>query len=363
MGQIAIVFVILNIPSAVARYIGFGLSGVLNYLMLLLLAVYYVVSDKSKPTFPLLITGFSYYFISSFNYIEEPNDIIQEFLKFVVVVLSGTEIMKRTNNKQLFYLYLIGAFSILIHAMFGVSPNGRFSGLYLNPNEAGFVCISGYALCYSLKNRLTGLLGQFCFTFLGLLTFSRTFIVIWIIVNILAIYVNIKNIRMFAFGFLTLLALFFFESELGLNNVRLQQLKSLVHTENGSMDQIDKQSRTETWAAFYEPIMNKPILGNGYGTFQGVLDRNELGLNYGAHNTYLLLAGEAGFLPFLLFIAFIGFLMTRSIFFLKQHPHLFLQSFALAFWCLASHNFFNFYYVIFSSLWIYYQIKSVIDEQ
>ncbi len=91
-----------------------------------------------------------------------------------------------------------------------------------------------------------------------------------------------------------------------------------------------------------------------------------MGKVVGVHNTYLLIIGEAGIIPFLLFLAYFIYLFYWGIYFFKETPYLIMQTIALSVFLLANHNFFNFYYLTFAAMWIQYQIveqKHSLDNQ
>jgi O-antigen ligase len=234
--------------------------------------------------------------------------------------------------------------------LFFTSDFGRYSGFYLNANVAGFICIYGYSLIFGLKNKTLILLGQFVFTLMGLLTFSRTFIVIWLLVNVISLKISIKNVKIFGIGFLIFTSLLFIDQVVGLNNPRFEQLKKIANNENVSSQEINRDSRTETWALFYDQILESPLIGNGFGTFSGKTG------SLGVHNSYLMILGEAGILPFLLFLIYIGRLLFKSLVYFKESPYLIMQTISLSVFLLANHNIFNFYYMSFAAFWIQYQI-------
>ncbi|WP_394972466.1 O-antigen ligase family protein [uncultured Croceitalea sp.] len=346
--------IIMNIPAACVIFFGFTVSGIVNYAVFILLLGYYFISDKTKTNTWLLVIGITYYLISSFTYAFETNFFIFTSLKFMVIVLCGYELIKKISKEELYYFLIIAVLSIGVHAAFFTSDFGRYSGFYLNPNVAGFVCISGFGLTYGLKSIRLKLLGQFIFSLMGFLTFSRTFIVLWIFLNLLSIRISFKNIRIFAIGFGILVTMTFIDQLVGLDSPRFKQLMAIANNEQVSTSELNEASRTETWARFYDIIYEKPIFGNGYGTFQGT----EYDGYHGVHNTYLLLIGEAGVIPFLLFISYLIYLLYNSFMLFNKAPNLLMQSVALSVFLLANHNFFNFYYITFIAMWIQYQINN-----
>ncbi|WP_418501164.1 O-antigen ligase family protein [Flagellimonas sp.] len=350
--------IVLNLPAATLKFGGGGMGSMLSYASLLLMIIYFMLCNKGKANIWMIVIGLSYYLISAFQYTGDFRTFLTLFLKYFIVVICGYEVIKQTSKKELFYFLIIGALSILIHTLFFTSDYGRYSGFYINPNVGGFICIFGYGLTYGLENKKLKLIGQFLFTLMGLLTFSRTFIALWLLLNGLSIFINIKNIRIFLLGALIMSTLFMIDEFIGLNNPRFQQLKAIVSNENVDSRQINEDSRTETWARFYDYILEKPIFGNGYGAFQGG------GVHtLGSHNTYLLVIGESGILPFLIFVSLFLYLLFKGVTLFKIAPNILMQAIAISIFLLANHNFFNFYYITFLAMWLQYQVIIYNDKQ
>ncbi len=353
---ICLALIMLNLPATALVAFGGTAGSVLSYLTILLLAFYYFLEKKTEPNWWLLAIAILYFTISSLQYSGSFTFYGLDFIKYLIFVICGYELAKRVTANELYVFLFIGALSIGLEALLLTNDFGRYSGFYLNPNVAGFICIYGYSFIYGLKSTTLKLIGQFLFTLMGLLTFSRTFIVIWILINLISLKISVKNIRIFGIGFLIFSTLLVIDETVGLNNPRFEQLKNIVNNENVSTQEISEDSRTATWAKFYDQVLESPFFGNGYGTFSG-----KLGV-LGAHNTYLMILGEAGIIPFALFLGYIGFLFYWSYHFFKQSPNLIMQTISLSVFLLANHNFFTFYYMSFSAIWIQYQIIKLKKE-
>jgi O-antigen ligase len=343
--------IIFNLTEAGLMAYGGGVGGAISYLTIFLLFIYYTLEKKTMPNWWVLIIALLYFVISSLQYSgSSTQNFLFEVIRYLIFVICCYEMTKHINKIELFIFLLIGALSIGIEALFFTSDFGRYSGFYLNANVAGFICIYGYSLIFGLKNKTLILLGQFVFTLMGLLTFSRTFIVIWLLVNVISLKISIKNVKIFGIGFLIFTSLLFIDQVVGLNNPRFEQLKKIANNENVSSQEINRDSRTETWALFYDQILESPLIGNGFGTFSGKTG------SLGVHNSYLMILGEAGILPFLLFLIYIGRLLFKSLVYFKESPYLIMQTISLSVFLLANHNIFNFYYMSFAAFWIQYQI-------
>ncbi|MBJ7882714.1 O-antigen ligase family protein [Gelidibacter salicanalis] len=349
--------VILNLPSIALSIYGGALGSVLSYATIVLLAIYYFLEKKSAPNWWLLIIALLFYSISGLQYSGDTATFLMEFIKYIVFIICGYELSKHITITELYVFLLIGALSIGVESIFFPTRFGRYSGFYINPNVAGFICITGFALTYGLKRSSLKYIGQFVFTLTGLLTFSRTFIVIWLFINLISLKISIKNLRILGSGVLILGTLFFIDELIGLNNPRFNQLKSIVNNEDVSNQEITSDSRADTWALFYDQIYDSPLIGNGYGTFSG-----KGNMNLGVHNTYLRIIGEAGIIPFIVFVIYIMYLLYMSFIYFHRAPNLIMQIIALSLFLMANHNFFGFYYVTFAAMWVQYQIYKLKTE-
>ncbi|WP_179319866.1 O-antigen ligase family protein [Winogradskyella helgolandensis] len=343
--------VILNIPSTALSAYGPTIGGLLSYITIGLLALYYFLEKKTIPNWWLIIISILFFMIGALQYKGPTMLFIMEIIKYFIYLISAYELAKHINTSEYSFFLLIGSSTIILEALLFTSKFGRYSGFYMAPNEAGFICIVGYATTYGLKNKKAKLLGQFIFTLAGLLTFSRTFIVIWLLINVISLKISFKNIRIFGLGFLIISSLFFIDSVVGLNNPRFEQMKSIISNDGSvSSEELNEDSRADTWAIFYDQILDSPLIGNGYGTFSGK------GGYIGVHNTYLAVLGEAGILPFILFVLYMGYLISMSIIYFNKKPNLIMQMIGLSLFLMANHNFFTFYYVSFAAIWIQYQL-------
>lgn len=346
---ILLALLLWNLPAMTLANIGPGAGSLLSYLTIALLALYYFLEQKTTPNWWILIISLLYFSISGVQYSDTSN-FINETAKYIIFVIAGYELAKRVSTEQLFYFLLIASITVAIHALFFPTKFGRYYGVFLHPNSAAFICIYGYALTYGLKKLPLQLLGQFIFTLMGLLTFSRSFIVIWVILNLISLKISIRNIRIIGIGFLIFSSLLVIDDLVGLNNPRFDQLKHIFNTEKVSNEELTSDSRTETWALFYDKVAEAPIFGNGFGTFSGRMGQ------IGAHNTFLMIIGEAGIIPFFVFLAYFIYLFYWCIYFFNETPYLLMQTIALALFLMGFHGFFNFYYVTFAAMWIQYQI-------
>ncbi|RTE53800.1 hypothetical protein EHW67_07645 [Arenibacter aquaticus] len=350
--------IVLNAPTFGLHAFGSAAGSILSALTFGMPLVYAILVKNVHILKIYLAIGLGYFLISGiqfYNGVE--SDYFSKFYKFLILVILGGAIAKNTSKKELFWLLIIGSSSVIANAIFFTDTYGRYSGFYLDPNAAGFICITGYGLSYGMEKGKLKLLGQFIFTFAGFLTFSRTFILLWILLNLIALKINPKNIRIFAIGAVVIILLISFSEALKLNVVRFNQLKALVSNEKVSTQELNEDSRTATWATFYDYVLDKPLLGNGYGSFQ------TNGLNrVGPHNSFLLVIGEAGVFILLIFLGYHIYLLYQGAYLFTSSPHIVMMTIGLFLFLLTNHNYFTAYYLILLSMWILTQIKQPLDE-
>ena len=143
-----------------------------------------------------------------------------------------------------------------------------------------------------------------------------------------------------------------FSKKLNLDTDRFRFLTGLF---SGSIDSevLNYDTRQDTWARFYDSIIDSPIFGNGYSAFlTSLTDVNAQGV----HNTFLLIFGESGFLPFLLFLSLIIRLLYSTFTSRGHNIDIFFLTLLLFITFLVSHNFFSSGIQIFIIALIIYRI-------
>lgn len=358
-----ILFLVLcNIPGFLLVYTNPSLSSAVSILTSLLLIFYFVRSKpKQKPIIAFLLFSTLYFSISSFNYYGFEIELIKELIRFIVLILGITEIMQRTSYKELFYILLLGAISIILNALVFPYSNalyglvqGRYSGFFLNPNSAGITCLLGVAISYSIINTKHRLIGQAIFTLAGILTLSRTFIVVWVLINILAIIKDRKNLLVPFIGALALVLVVTFTDSKLFAADRFEALTAFFGDGEVKTKTIKNDSRDQTWALYYDYVFEKPFFGNGYKSFQ--LKTKKLP---GAHNTFLMIIGESGIFPFLIFIGLYFYLFKYSFKYFKKEPNLIYILIVVLLNFMVSHTLFVNYQSMALSVFIYLKIRNL----
>jgi O-antigen ligase len=235
-----------------------------------------------------------------------------------------------------------------------VADYGRYSGFYLDPNNGGLVCLMGLALSFTIIKPLR-LFGKLSFTGLGLITLSRTYMVTWLLLNLMSIRLSLKNAKMLLIGFGVLILLVTYNEFLPVKNERLEQISALIDgSRRNNVQTLNEDSRTETWARYYDALFENPVFGNGYRSFYG---NGVVKTKWGVHNTYLLIWGESGIITLLFFLGFLTRLFLRGYQQFKEKPHALLMLTGLAVFFMTNHNFMTNEYAIFILIWISIQLK------
>ncbi len=357
-----LILILWNIPGYLLAYFG-STSGSVSSLAssLLLIFFFFFVKKRHKLLLPFILLGILYFMLSSLNFSGAPvTEPIKEFVRFMIIVVCAGEVLYRTTKKEIYIILLVGSVSIIVNALVFPLANanfyptyGRFSGFYLNPNFAGSICLVGYALSYSMSNKWLRFGGQLLFTLGGIFTLSRSFFVIWALINIVSIYQDRKNIQAPLIGILMILIVLGFSGKLSLDSERFSALESLFTSKKVRSRTITQDARTETWALYTDMILDKPILGNGYQKFQ----IHKSGYP-GVHNSYMMVIGEAGILPFILMVGIYVYLLIKSYSIFRTEPEYFYLSLVVSIALLVGHGYFSNFYNVFISMYIFIQIKS-----
>lgn len=351
-----LLLIFCNLPSYTLIHVNAGIGSMLSYSIFLLIIAYFFLGEKEKPSLPFMVFGILFSMISLMVSTQFSDGFPITFFKYFIFIIMVPTVIKDVKNVDIYCVLLIGSLSILYEAALVTGIGGRYSGFYLNPNLAGCACVLGYAIGLTIEQKKLRFVGQLLFSFAGLVTFSRTFLIIWILINLFSLLISYKNVyRMLAC--LALFTIFLsFGNKLDLNLKRLNAFSEIL---DGKIDSDLKEgSRTETWALYYDKILDQPLWGNGYHSFSGQsagAEDDRFVVKLGVHNTFLMVLGEAGIFPLLYFLWVYGYLLVKGVQFFKQNPSIFLLSFSLVLFMLTTHNYFDNYLILFSSLWLYHQ--------
>lgn len=340
-------FSIWYIPTFALDVYGEGVGSYASYFMFMMILAYYFLAPKTKPNFPLIVLGISYYTLSGLNYTGEFDFFFNKFIKYLVFVIGVSELITRCKVNVLFLFLLVGGMSIIVNAVFFPHFYGRYSGFYLNPNLAALTALLGFCFCFKISHRSLRILGFVIFIFAGFLTFSRYFILMWIVLSIISIVVDKKNLEVLAIGVGSGIMILTVASLLQLNTERFQSIQNILgnQVEQGAKT-LSKNPRIDTWSLYTEDILNNIGLGNGFTALSGSNN-----VSVGVHNALLLTIGEAGIIPFLIMIIIFGRLLLLGIKSMNVELFSGILSLTLCSYLFVSHNFYDNYLLLFFLLW------------
>ena len=357
-----------NMPAFGYTYLSPSIGSLISYSISGLLIVYaFFIKPWHKPAIPFILFALLFFTITSFSYTETDttNFFMKESLRFMIAIVCGTELLYRCKPRDFFYIFLIGAFSVIINAVIFPEANaahglisGRFSGFFLNPNFAGSACLFGFALSYNIKSRPWQLIGQFAFTLAGIFTLSRTFVIVWLLINIIAITKSKKNLFVPIIGVVVLIGVFTFTDSKIFASDRFDALESFFDEGPVQTKTLERDSRTGTWAMYYDMILEKPFFGHGFMKLQ-----KKTALLPGVHNTYLMVIGEAGIIPFLILIGLYGYLLIASFVQFKVRPELFYIMIIVSLAMLVSHTYFFAYNNLLLSIYVYLELRKIRESE
>lgn len=195
----------------------------------------------------------------------------------------------------------------------------RYSGSFYNPNDAGMLACFTVVLalaCLRAGRFRPAAHGALLVASIALvLTFSRTALMgaPVLLAHCLLWSRGVERRRLV--GALALAGIILGAAVANLDTGALQERQLarwesvLQILERRSVDDVSLGGRLALWRIAADMALQAPLFGHGLGTLhrlEGAWYDGETGVLLGAHNQYLVLIGEAGFVPLVLFLLFLG---------------------------------------------------------
>ncbi len=249
----------------------------------------------------------------------------------VATAVGGSLVLHQTGVEGLAkgLLCILGVTCILIlaspwlHDLWTFLPDraaGRFSGVFQDPNDAGYMGCLTLTLALALiavrrHRKLAGTVLVLSVT-ATILSNSRTAIVSLGLISLFFLLLSLRRsfiVWLFFTGTVGVVALTVSVSDRVPFFSQRESDRILSIVESGV-----SRERLFLWRIGLQRMAESPILGNGLGTFSimegtALGDCNTRSGQCGVHNTYLLLLGEAGIVPLALFLLFLGSLLWRRL--------------------------------------------------
>lgn len=347
---------LLNLVSFSPIALGSTAGSLISSMFFVLIIFYYFINPKPKLVVSFIILGIAYHLIAGLNYSGEIRDFYLDALKYFIFIIGIVYLAKDTKHTELGIFAFIGSMSILINALAFSSLYGRYGGFYINPNSAGIICLIAFSLTFNIKNTFLKLGLQLLIVTAGIMTLSRYFIILLVLINIVSIISNKKNSISLVAGTISIVIVLTVSSLFNLNTVRFSAFQSLFGGGEIETKTITENSRNETWALYTDLILDNPVTGVGYNALHGKKNKY-IDVGVGVHNTYLMIIGESGIIPFMLIIIIYLSLIFRSLKYLSTNPEYLSLALVLATFLLVAHNYFDNFLVLFTSIWLYQRTK------
>ena len=221
---------------------------------------------------------------------------------------------------------IIGLTDIYAYATDVTTNKDRPTGLFGNPNEAGafgvyFLVIVLGSYSYFKKHTLLILFLIPLAFYVTFISFSRASMVLSILILLMYIIYNLRFVNRLRLSnsrkpfILTALILIgsiivtqqFFSYIQTLSHGQRTRLMLTFELFSGRVDEQTTSDRSKVYSFAWNEIKNRPIIGHGIGAFHR-LKYLPQDTKMGAHNTHLLIFGESGIIPIILFFLVFGLL-------------------------------------------------------
>ena len=355
---LSMVFFLLNGINTALNF--FGLSITIPVMVVMAFYMFYFftkeVPYKSWFFSWILITYFVYLFISLFSLymlqqthhsIDIPYQLRSMLYNIIIIYVFYRFVTDRLYYNKfkdvivvLFISATVGGLLTLYSGLFGLYSKEvtefvydptlmieeRLSGIYANPNLAGFIANLGltFSLTFLLSKgvwpKIIGIVGVVFSISTSVATFSKTSLLQCILITfifLLVYFVKYKNIEnrtrrgintiLIAIIILMIpLSIFLasaYDDLTPFQQERIDQITQLLTT--GKANSEITTNRSDAVADGLNKIAEHPFIGNGFLSFARLKDASEkVGEEIGVHNTFLLVLGDGGIFPFILYLLF-----------------------------------------------------------
>jgi O-antigen ligase len=259
----------------------------------------------------------------------------------------------------------------------------RASGVWGNANKAGAFCLINifflmyFSLKYKLKTfHLFFLFAVILFLFYNIyLTLSNTIIIASIFIIFLYVYFFgkqlqlKKKIKIILISFVGIMVFLLFYGKSisqqypNLTPAKKQKITNVLSLlDITSSKKVSFSDRDLALEIGFEKIFNRPIFGNGLGSFK----RNLVNVD-GIHNQFIQILGEGGIFSFFFFLMFLIFMLLKATQTKERSLKFLLYSFLIFFtlYGMTTHGLFivNAYCIIFALFFVLFEKKSFIAKE
>lgn len=326
---------------------------IIFYLICFLIYQKRSLNNHVKYIYPLIFFIIISFFLSSLDLI-----IFQKSVSYILMLLLIIPFFSVFQNQENNYFFKVLIYCFLIILILGnviffysyetVFLNGRFRGLFGNPNGLGIFIVLFFFIFNILKNNYPSLFNKKENLIITgililnlLLSQSRSCILSILIFYVFNFFINYS----FILALISTILLLIFYAILSTNLfdlIRILNIQNYIRLETLQ----NASGRYVAWGFLYEKInFSFLFFGNGVGSTELLFKKNyailsHLGHEGNAHNSYLTICFDTGFLGLLSFLYFIimNFLNSNNL--IQNLPILFglLLSALFESWMSASLN-------------------------
>ncbi|HRO07522.1 MAG TPA: hypothetical protein PK047_01555 [Saprospiraceae bacterium] len=321
----------------------------------------FIIFNTPKPkiyynVFTILITFFVLYiFIGLLSYILYPENIhpktsifklLRGYISSLLIYWALYQYLINeyyTSGKQRLIIILHKASFLILFPLFftvfgkqlGLTEamtyakdyGDRQIGIFTNPNTTGLhanyvLCFCLYSLISDRKGKLLWLLlipACFYAAFLSLskaamlmATLNLLLYILFNLINFHRLKLSSKLISIFSIaiiGFSSFYIYANFEKLVGgLSYAQAGRIIDAIQISQGNINDKTTSERSGIAELVFPMIKSHPIEGNGFGSFHRII-----GHGLGVHNTALLIIGESGIIPLILYLVFILLFFLKSL--------------------------------------------------
>ena len=327
--------------------------GVPGALIIAALGSYLIIASTVS-----LATGFG----PGWNAWEHFEDYASSIILILAAALGGYSVMRIMGSEPLLKVVLVlltvdcitiiaTPFLSEYYVISGLSPY-RFLGNFKNPNVAGLIgCLTAVLALSFLQVRRHRWFAYLALTLavgatVG--TFSRAAFLILIFVLMVFFLFNHRG-RASVVKWLSLVIptgvifLMIVDLDFFVLEQRWQRLSEIATLLPGyEVSDSSLSERQELLVLALDETAKSPLFGNGLGTIHSLENApySSRGIPQGAHNQYLILVGEAGIIPLVLFLLFLGSLLRLCLTASRSVARDAVVGWAIVIGmaCMASHN-------------------------
>lgn len=193
-------------------------------------------------------------------------------------------------------------------------PEGRATGLFGSPNDAGVAALYCLVLitAYPSKSRLVTAIHVAIALVALALTFSKAGI---LCLGLLTMFILVERrsvklilLAIVAFAIAGIALQYLFDNDLfSLSREQRERIADVLNLAGGEISARATTGRTVMWETGLWRIEDQLPFGSGLGSFHSLEggSRGDLQVWLGVHNTFLMIIGEAGLIPFAIFMTFL----------------------------------------------------------